>query len=298
MLIPAVNLPTLMALAASLSFLDGPQKATRLALFRDVLGAAEYPAGAAMRQTLTQTVALFGYCAGGILSTVVGPQTCIAADAVSFAVTALIVRFRIQRRSVEPKLSDRRNFMVGIAVVWADRRCRLVLISVLLGGFYIAPEGVAAPYVLAAGLDLRWVGVVLACPAVGGLIGAPLFARIVRFEKYSLVFPYFCVATGLTLVVIPLANTVEAMCLIVILGALWAVQVVILVSLMADYLPSCHLAQGMGIASSLNLSVVGLGIGVAGFGAQMFSASLVVASSGFLSIIAAVMLAIMWVREP
>jgi len=87
--------------------------------------------------------------------------------------------------------------------------------------------------------------------------------------------------TGLPLVLVIAIRGAAAMILFAILGALWAIQVIILGSLLAASLTDRHLAQGMGIANSLNRGVVGLSVGLAGFTAQHISPVTIDSARGF-----------------
>ncbi|SFR00143.1 Predicted arabinose efflux permease, MFS family [Lentzea waywayandensis] len=299
MAVPGIDLGWLCVLAAVMSFIGGPYGAAQLALLRDLLTADQYPMGMTVRQVTVQAAQLVGFVAGGVLSAALSPQSCLAINAVTFAVSALIIRTGVRSRpAAAPVSSSGRLVAGGIGLVWRDPRRRAIFMMTFLGVFYVVPEGIAAPFVHELGHGAGVVGVVLASCGVGAMIGLPLFFRFVTPDRQRGALAVVCLSAGLPLVLVPLgAGIYGAMLLFAVSGALWAALVVMSVSFLSQLLPDDRRAQGMGVASSANITAQGLGAGLAGVLAEVVSPSWVIAVAGALSVPAALWPCLLWLRS-
>jgi predicted MFS family arabinose efflux permease len=298
MVIPGVGLPVLCGLVAVMSFLGGPYKAAQLALLRDVLDTGRYPAGMAVRQITTQTAQLLGFASGGILSAALSPQVCLGIDAVTFAASALLIGRFVRSRPAARSSSAGHSLIAGTKVVWNEPRRRAIFLTTVLGLFYIAPQGIAAPYVAQLGYGPAMVGFVLASTGAGAIIGLSAFSRFVPAARRRTALPVACLAAGLPLVlVLAHAGVYVAMIVFAVSNALWCSQVVMSVSFLAELLPDDQRAQGMGVASSTNLTAQGLGTGLAGLLAQATSPTSAIALSGAVSVLVALWPSALWIKS-
>lgn len=151
MVIPAIPLIWLCVLVAVMSFLGGPYKAAQLALLRDVLNAQRYPVGMAIRQISTQTAQLIGFATGGILSAAASPQACLGIDSATFAASVLLVGRFVRSRPAPDSPDGHPSVIAGARMLWSEPRRRALFLTTILGVFYIAPQGIAAPYVAELG---------------------------------------------------------------------------------------------------------------------------------------------------
>jgi MFS family permease len=87
------------------------------------------------------------------------------------------------------------------------------------------------------------------------------------------------------------------MILFAVSNALWCSQVLMSVSLLAELLPDSQRAQGMGVASSMNLTAQGLGTGLAGLLAQTTSPSEAIALAGAASVVIALWPSALWIKS-
>jgi Na+/melibiose symporter-like transporter len=130
---------------------------------------------------------------GGLLVQAVGPARALLADVVSFAVSAVTVH---RLRRVEPPRPEREPggtggrglsghlaaIGAGVAVVWQDRRLRLLGLSA--GGFNLFVGVAVAVEVFYAvrvvGLEPATLGVAISAGLAGGVLGTVLVGRLNR----------------------------------------------------------------------------------------------------------------------
>lgn len=299
MAIPALDLLWLCVLVSAMSFVSGPYGAAQLALLRDLLSAEQYPVGTALRQITVQAAQVAGFAAGGFLSAALSPQVCLMINALTFAASALVMRVGVRPRPApESSSPSGRSVVSAVSLVWCEPRRRAIFAMTFLGVFYVVPEGIAVSYVDELGLGPGAVGIVLASCSAGAVLGLPLFSRFVTPDRQRIALAVVCPATGLPLVLAPFSGGVQgAMTLFALSGAFWAALVVMSVSFLAQLLPDASRATGMGVAASLNITVQGLGIGLAGVVADAVSPSWVIAAAGVISIPAASLLSALWLRS-
>jgi len=298
MVIPAIPLIWLCVLVAVMSFLGGPYKAAQLALLRDVLNAQRYPVGMAIRQISTQTAQLIGFATGGILSAAASPQACLGIDSATFAASVLLVGRFVRSRPAPDSPDGHPSVIAGARMLWSEPRRRALFLTTILGVFYIAPQGIAAPYVAKLGYGPTMVGFVLASTGAGAIVGLSLFSRFVPACRRPVLLPVVCMFAGLPLIlVLAHGGAYVAMVLFAVSNGLWCTQVVMAVSFLADLLRDNQRAQGMGLASSMNLTAQGVGTGLAGALAQATSPTVAIALAGALSVGVALWPSVLWVKS-
>ncbi|MFF4620337.1 MFS transporter [Nonomuraea jabiensis] len=181
MALPGVPLPVLCVLLAAMTALSGPFKAAQLALLADVLKGERYVLGLSIRQISSQSAQIAGFLGGGLLAQGLTPAMGLVIDALTFMMSALLVRFGLRRRRAAAGDAVRRRVTaggLGLAAVWRDPRLRSLTALSWLAGFYIVPEGLAAPYADALNVSSAVaVGVIMAADPIGCVIGAFIFGR-------------------------------------------------------------------------------------------------------------------------
>ncbi|MET9632433.1 MFS transporter [Lentzea sp. NPDC006480] len=118
---------------------------------------------------------------GGALIGVLGPVVTVFADAVSYLVSAFAVR-RIRGSDVAATGAVRPGLFAGWRVIRRDRvLVRLFLNSMLVGGLIMATAPLMAVLLLGEyGFPAWQYGLAFGVPALGGLVGARLSARLVQ----------------------------------------------------------------------------------------------------------------------
>jgi MFS family permease len=285
MAIPGNSLPMLCALVVTISLIGGAYKGAQLALLRDVLSERTYPTGMAMRQLTNQLAQIMGVVMGGFLF-LLGPQIGIGIDAATFAVSALVLQKFVRNRPA--RRPDKHLFALrnGLEVMAGDPRLRAMLLMTLLGFFFVAAEGVAAPYAVELGhYGPVVVGLLLASGDIGATFGLPFFLYLTRSGRRVLALPLSGVLAGIPLIlVLAPGGLYVSIFLLAISGAFWSIQVMLVVTSLAELLPAARRAQGMGIASAVNLTAQGLGVAMAGAIAQKGSPTWAIALAGMASL--------------
>ncbi len=166
--------------------------------------------GNAKLQASQSVAQVGGPAVGGALLRVVSAPVLIAVDAVSFAVSAFFVR-RIRHVETPPSRESRRPLRVeiGEGLSFVVRHPLLVRITACTSISNFASGIVNALFVLyvlrTLGLGTAVVGAVFSVAAVGGLLGAVVTSRVVRFVGEARTIPVAAVLFGLGELATPLA---------------------------------------------------------------------------------------------
>ncbi|MEU8397651.1 MFS transporter [Nonomuraea sp. NPDC048892] len=291
MALPGMPLPVLAALLAVMTALSGPFKAAQLSLLADVLTGDHYVLGLSIRQITIQSAQIGGFLGGGLLAQGLSSTTGLAVDAATFVLSALLVRFGTRRRPAAAGGGGRSRVLAGgfgLAMVWRDPRLRSLAALSWLAGFYVMPEGLAAPYAdaLDEGSALA-VGVIMAADPVGCVIGAFIFGRFVPEPVRDRTVGVLALLAGVPLALCVLwpGLTMSAI-LFALSGACSICYQMQVGALFVRILPDASRAQGMGVMSSGLITVQGLGIFAGGVVATWTGPVAAVALAGVAGIMA------------
>src|SRR5260370_8139230 len=100
----------------------------------------------ALRQIKNQAAEFAGFGLGGILSASFSPQICLGVALATFAASALLVGCFVQSRPAASPSGRNHSITAGAKMLWGEPRQRAIVLTTVLGLFYIAPAGLAAPY--------------------------------------------------------------------------------------------------------------------------------------------------------
>src|SRR6266516_129509 len=168
MLIPGMPLLALLALLFAAGLLSPVYQGVRSAVLPEVLPPGpRYVLGRALMRMVAQSAQIVGYGVGGLLLAILSPRGALAADALSFAASGLMLRFGTAARpgSATRRGSMARDSLAGLRKVFAHRPTRRILLfSWLVPACVVAPEALAA-FAASPGLVLA-VGL-LAAAALG-----------------------------------------------------------------------------------------------------------------------------------
>jgi len=303
MAIPAVPLWLLATLLVVAVLLAAPHSAAQGALLPAVLPGEQYERGLAVRQITGQAAQIVGFAAGGIAVAAVGPSTALALDAVTFAVSAAVVRFGVAARPCPRAASDavrsswRRDIADGVRVVFSDRRRRTLALLAWLVGCYVVPEGLAAPYAADIGASAGAVGLLMAADPAGSVLGAWLFTRFVPLRHRERLIGVLAACAGLPLVACALRPELWASV------ALWATSGVFsaayLLQAQASFVrvtPDEVRGAALGVVASGIVAAQGLALLLAGPLADALSSAAVVSISGAVGTGLAVCVGVVWSR--
>jgi predicted MFS family arabinose efflux permease len=206
MAIPDLDLWALCALLVAVVLLGSPHTAAQLALYPEVLRGDLYERGLAVRQITSQTAQLVGFATGGLLVAAVNPAVALLGNALSFALSAVVVRIGVAGRPAPAPVhgSDHavgglRGIAAGLVEIATDRRRRALVVLAWLVGWYVVPEALAAPYADGLGAGPAVVGLLMAADALGSVLGAWLFVRFVPAATRARLVGVLAVAAGLPL---------------------------------------------------------------------------------------------------
>jgi hypothetical protein len=176
---PGAPVAVLLLLATGTGLVTPLFGGARAATLADVLEGEVWVRARSMMRVLSQSALLLGFAVGGLLLTVVAPRTLLAADALSFAASAAILRFGTSARPARGGQRGRVGFAAAGQVL-RDKRLRPLLLMTWLPSACISSiDALATPY---AAPHTTAIGLMLAGAAVGSIV-AELLGRRVRHAR-------------------------------------------------------------------------------------------------------------------
>lgn len=305
MAIPAVPLWALCGLLVVVVLLAPPHGAAQGALLPEVLHGQLYEAGLAVRQITNQAAQVVGFAAGGILVAALSPASALALDAVTFALSALVVRVGLRARPVVADGSaDGRapswgaDVRTGLRAVFRHPRRLALAGAVWLVGCYILPEALAAPYAAQLGAGPAVVGILMAADPAGSVLGAWLFTRYVPHARRERAIGPLAVLAGLPLVACALGPGVVVSVLLWALAGAGATAC--LVQAQAEFVratPDALRGRAIGVAASGLITAQGVAVLLGGLAAEASTARAAVAGCGALGALVGIGIALALRRE-
>lgn len=308
MALPGVPLPLVVALLVVVQLAEAPFAAAQGALLPLVLGERRYEAGQSIHLITHQAGLLLGFAGGGLVVGALGTSGALAVDAVTFALSAVLLRFGLRSRpaSMTPghTAGDRKTgagrwwagIRDGASLVWHDRRLRMLIALGWLAMFAVVPEGLAAPFSDEVGAGVAGVGVLLAADPAGMVLGTLLL----RFVPTNLrVRSLGLLAVG---ALVPLLGYIAApgfagaVALLALSGAFSAYQVTAGATFVR-LVPDRQRGQALGFARSGLVAAQGIGVAGGGLVAEWTrSASVTIAVAGAAGTVLALAAAASWSR--
>jgi MFS family permease len=301
MAIPGTPLPVLLGLLFLVGLCAPPFESARSALMADVLQGDRYAVATSLTNISLQLAQVVGFLLAGALVAWLDPSAALLIDAATFAVSAIWLWARLQRRPApiaeagQDRHSLWRDTADGLRFIGGSPRL-IAIVGVLWLGtmFAFASEGVAAPFVSELGQGTTAVGILLAANPLGITLGGLVVARLVPpHRRESLVPPLVVlsllpvVAAGLVAVVagpgaLPFALVVGLL-FVSGLGGAWIIPLNVS---FVQAVPSAYRGRAFGVAVSGLYGVQAIGALAAGLGAEGVAPSVVVAISGGLGLLA------------
>ncbi|MFC0545555.1 MFS transporter [Kutzneria chonburiensis] len=337
MAVPGMPLPVLYLLLVAVTLLGGPFRAAQQALLPDLLSGELYVSALALRGMTIQSAQLAGFACGGVLVAALTPYWALVVDAATFLASALLVRTGVRHpAAISPPTSwasptgaqssptapspgaqhargDSRSartrslpvsrraaggsVRAGVRVVFGDPAVRALAVLSWLAGFYVVPEGLAAPYAAAIGTGTVGVGLLMAADPAGSVIGAFVLARWIPERLRPRLLGLLAVLAGLPLLACAvqpgLAVSLAALALSGALAQAYQTQDT---ASLARAVPSAGRAQVMGIVVSGLVTVQGIGVMVAGLLADLIGTPLTIGLAGLTGMAVGVPAALSWHR--
>ncbi|WP_106191981.1 MFS transporter [Umezawaea tangerina] len=303
MAVPAVPLPLVVALLVLVQLAEPPFAAAQGALLPVVLGERRYEAGQSIHLITHQVGLLLGFAGGGLVVAWLGTSGALAVDAVTFALSALLLRLGLRPRPASLTPSDGPSTGVwwaqvraGAGLVWHDRRLRLLIAIGCLAAFAVVPEGLAAPFSEEVGAGVAGVGVLLAADPAGMVVGA-LLLRLVPAAARVRLLGLLAVATVLPVAGYFLSPGLGfAVGLLALSGAFSAYQVTAGATFVR-LVPDRRRGQALGFARTSLVAAQGLGVAAGGLVAQWTGSTTgTIAAAGAAGTVLALAAAASWSR--
>jgi hypothetical protein len=298
MLIPALPLAVMIALLYAVTLLQPPFDAARSASVREALEDERYPLAMAVMGSTTRVVLVAGSAAGGLVVALFSARPALAADAATFAVSALLIRFGVPARkaavSGEERPSPLGQLTEGIRLVFGDPALRALVGLGWLAAFYEVPEGIAAPYAGRLGGGAVAAGLLIAASQLGAAVSTPLFTKkIGPLTRLTWMGPMAILACAILTATVLRPNLVASMGIFALSNS-FAMYQLAANTAFVERIPNEKRGQAFGLATAGLIVGQGIAFAVAGAAAEVVPPSTVVALSGGIGALVAGGLALRW----
>ena len=183
MALPGVPVAVLVGLLFVVTLVGAPFTAARAALYPDILAGDTYVLGSAITFTTMEAAQVAGFGAGGVVVGLFGVRASLAADAVTFLLSAAFTLAWVQHRPAVVRESRHGGFsLAGVRLVFGAAALRTPMLLGWLAAFTDVYEGVAVPLARELGGGAAAAGAILASGALGASAGSVAFGRLVRPE--------------------------------------------------------------------------------------------------------------------
>jgi predicted MFS family arabinose efflux permease len=285
MAIPAMPLPVLAVLVVAATSPQPLFAAARNATLPNILVGDRFPVGMSIISSTDNLAQIIGFAVGGVAVAVTSPQLLLLVNAVTFVLSAALVRWGIRPHRPAPASgsdagipdgTDGRRRQTGFGLVRRDRQLLCLASLVWLYGFFLAPEALAVPYAQQIGVGDSAVGVLMAANVCGAMVGTLLVTRIRPERRERLTLP-LALATGA-----PLVATVTGppLPLTVVLWAASGILSAYLVLAQVSFtkrVPDAVRGRAIGFASAGLQTAQGAGVLLAGGFAEVMPPSVAIA---------------------
>jgi MFS family permease len=299
MALPSMPFAGLCALLFLTVLLGAPFSSARSALLPDVLPDDKFVVGSAIGNISFQTSQILGFVAGAAVVAALKPNRALATDALSFALSAVIVTGWVKPRA-SPRCDPGKRPSLwavsreGVTMVFGNPVLRTLLLFGWLAGFCIVPEGLAAPYAHSLHGNALDVGLLMAAMPLGTVTGAFAFGRLVPPSGRIRMMGWLAMASCAPLIGSAFNPPLWAVLVLwALAGAGGAYQLAAAAAFVQNLAPEGR-ARAFGLAQSGLLAVQGLGIVAGGAVAGVTGTPVAVGLAGLLGLCAAAILAISW----
>jgi predicted MFS family arabinose efflux permease len=302
MLAPKMSLGALIALLYLVTLIQPPFDAARSAIVRDIMDARRYPLAVAVLQSSTRAVFVGGAAAGGLVVALFGARPALAADALTFVASGLLILLGTRARPAAAPAAGPggegalAQIAGGARLVFGDPALRVLMCLGWLSAFSEIPEGLAAPYAAKLGGGAVAAGLLIAFSQLGAAVTTPAFIkRIGPLTRLKWMGPMAVLSCAVLVVAIARPGLAPSMALFALSNVFTMYQIAANTAFV-ERIPNERRAQAFGLA---NVGIVvgqGVAFALAGAAAEVVPPSTVVALSGGLGALIACGLALRWRR--
>ncbi len=304
MAVPGVPMPVLLGLLLAVSLCAPPFEAARSALMADVLHGDRYAVATALTGITAQVSQLFGFVVGGALLVSFSPSVALLINAATFAVSAVWLAVRLRARPAPvPDAGDGIDGSLwaatrsGVRLIAAAPRLRAIVGLTWVAALFVnAPEGIATPLALQVQGTLAATGLLLAANPAGTAVGGLVIGRFCPpHVRDRLLAPLLALSlvgvllAGLVPLVLDRGTAAYAAVLVLLfLAGIGGACSIPLNVAFVQAVPSAYRGRAFGVAGAGLAGVQGLGVVLAGLGAEVLRPATVVALCGALGLLAVV----------
>jgi MFS family permease len=298
MIIPGVPLAALLLMLSMVIFINPAFTAAEVAWLAAVLEGDRYRAASGLRMMTNQLAQVAGFATGAAIVAVLGPRWGLAIDAISYAVSAVIIT--IWTRTAEVRAAGSKPAAAkqttqerqSIRTLFAERKLLTLVGLTGLAGFFIIPEGLAAPYVAGLGGGSGWTGALMTMIPLGSVIGTLAVLRLVAPSHRERTTAVMAVLTGVPLILCALAPGLFASALLWLTSGILAAYLMEVMTRVVQLTPDARRGQLIGIVSAALLGVQGVGLLIFGFVAAHLGADRAIGLAGAVGTACALPLAV------
>jgi MFS family permease len=301
MALPGAPLLVLCVLLVLATLFEAPFSAAQSAMLPSVLtDHDQFVVGTGLKSITYQVAQLAGFAAGGALIALIGARLGLAVNAVSFAISGLMlmagVRARPAARAPEEGDGHGWSLTAGARLIFTSPKLRALVGLSWLAGLYVVPEAVAAPYASKLDGGTAAVGLLMAAQPLGTALGTYLFVRWVPPGTRSRWMGPLGMAAGLPLICCVMTPPLPISLILWMLAGFFFCYQVQVVTEFIRAVPDHQRGQAVGIASSGLLAAQGIGVLFGGWVADSVGVGWSVGTAGVLGTLIAFVLAVMWSR--
>lgn len=304
MVLPGLPLAVLLLLLAVVVFINPAFTAAEVAFLATILEGDRYRAATGLRMMTSQLAQVAGFAVGGTVVATLGSHWGLAIDALSYAASAVLIA--AGTRSVLPRANGRSAGAATssaavkqpIRTLFVDPRVRALVALTALAGFFITPEGLAAPYAAHLGGGAGWVGALMAAIPLGSVLGTILLLRTIGQEYRQRVTAAMSVLTGVPLIVCAAAPGLLPSAALWFASGVFAAYLMDTMTTVVQLTPDERRGQFVGIVGAGLLGVQGIGLLVFGYAAAHLGAHAAIGLAGAVGTACAVPAAVsLWLRH-
>jgi hypothetical protein len=287
MAVPGLPIGALFGLLVLAVFLGPAFTAAEVSMIADVLDAERYRVATGLRMMTNQVAQVAGFAVGGAVVAVVHPHWALALDALTYALSALVIAVvaraprpgAVRERAAHPDLA-RVSFTTCMRELFGNAHLRALVILSWLAAFFVVPEGLAAPYAQAIGDAPGTVGYLLAAIPLGSVAGAYLLLRALPPGMRMRALGPLAMLSGVPLLVCAFEPAVTWSMLLWFASGVFSAYQLDVMTRIVNLTPSARRGRVVGVLGASLLGAQGVGLIVFGVVADVMSAGSAIALAG------------------
>ncbi|MFN2537789.1 MAG: MFS transporter [Mycobacteriales bacterium] len=275
MTLPGTPVAVLLLLAAGTGVVTPLFGGARAATLAELLEGELWVRARSMMRVLSQSALLLGFAVGGVALATVGPRTLLVADAMSFVLSAIVLRFGTSARPARGVVRARPSFRVAREALRDPALRPLLLMTWLPPACIASVDALATPYASPSSVG---VGLLLAAAALGSIAAELVGRRVRRVRLVASV-------TGAGLLLFAFHPPVWMAVVVVLIATQGGAIGQLLDGRLLALLPDDTRGQLLALQNGLLMGIQGAGIALAGALAEVWPPYVVLAGAGVLDLL-------------